>query len=94
MMKNSLYTSGVETGIHFRFWPVRNGSLCGRVAHAAISVPYGHHVEAVNVTVSANCPRIAVTVDGQTRYAEYSAGTGHLRSPFYAPTVGDLIWMA
>lgn len=48
--------------------------------------------EAVNVTgCPANCPRIAVTVDGQTRYAEYSAGTGTSSLTFsYAPTIGDL----
>ncbi len=48
--------------------------------------------EAVNVTgCPANCPRIAVTVDGQTRYATYSAGTGSASLTFsYAPTIGDL----
>ncbi len=48
--------------------------------------------EAANVTgCPANCPRIAVTVDGQTRYAEYSAGTGSSSLTFsYAPTIGDL----
>ncbi len=48
--------------------------------------------EAVNVTgCPTNCPRIAVTVDGQTRYATYSAGTGTSSLTFsYAPTIGDL----
>ncbi|MDD3020045.1 MAG: hypothetical protein PHX61_03575 [Alphaproteobacteria bacterium] len=48
--------------------------------------------EAVNVTgCPANCPRITVTVDGQTRYAQYSAGTGSSSLTFsYAPTIGDL----
>ncbi|MDD3020043.1 MAG: hypothetical protein PHX61_03565 [Alphaproteobacteria bacterium] len=48
--------------------------------------------EAVNVTgCPVNCPRIAVTVDGQTRYAQYSAGTGSSSLTFtYAPTLGDL----
>ncbi|MDD3020041.1 MAG: hypothetical protein PHX61_03555 [Alphaproteobacteria bacterium] len=62
-------------------------------AFAAISIPFTVTMsEAVNVTgCPANCPRIAVTVDGQTRYAQYSAGTGSSSLTFiYAPTIGDL----
>ena len=47
--------------------------------------------EAVNVNTGSGTPRIAVNVDGQTRYATYSAGTGTSSLTFsYAPTIGDL----
>ncbi|MDD3020042.1 MAG: hypothetical protein PHX61_03560 [Alphaproteobacteria bacterium] len=62
-------------------------------AFAAISVPFTVAMsEAVNVTgCPANCPRIAVTVDGQTRYADYTSGSGTSALTFtYAPTIGDL----
>ncbi|MDD3020447.1 MAG: hypothetical protein PHX61_05635 [Alphaproteobacteria bacterium] len=62
-------------------------------ALSATSIPFTVAMsEAVNVTgCPTNCPRIAVTVDGQTRYAQYSAGTGSSSLTFtYAPTIGDL----
>jgi hypothetical protein len=47
--------------------------------------------EAVTVNTGSGTPRIAVNVDGQTRYATYSAGTGTSSLTFsYAPTIGDL----
>lgn len=48
--------------------------------------------EAVNVSgCPADCPRIAIDVGGQARYAEYSAGTGTSSLTFsYSPVVGDV----
>ncbi|MDD3020044.1 MAG: hypothetical protein PHX61_03570 [Alphaproteobacteria bacterium] len=69
----------------------------GEVASVSLAAPANVDFtittsEAVNVTgCPATCPRIAVTVDGQTRYAQYSAGTGSSSLTFsYAPTIGDL----
>ncbi|MCB9963932.1 MAG: hypothetical protein H6857_03200 [Rhodospirillales bacterium] len=99
MMKKTAFINKtvrrLKTGIHFRILACVGMAvlLWSGVAHAAISVPFTVTMsEAVNVTgCPANCPRIAITVDGQTRYAEYSAGTGTSSLTFtYAPTVGDL----
>ncbi len=73
---------------------VMAGCISGSVAFAAPSnVDFIVSMsEAVSVTgCPANCPRIAVDVGGQTRYAGYSAGTGSSSLTFsYAPVGGDV----
>jgi len=63
--------------------------LCVSPAFAAAVIPFTVTMsEAVNVTGS---PRIILNVDGNTRYAVYSAGTGTASLTFtYSATAGDV----
>ncbi|HNQ91377.1 MAG TPA: hypothetical protein PKI93_00425 [Alphaproteobacteria bacterium] len=69
------------------FFPQHNASAAPSPVNFTVSMN-----ESVNVTgCPLNCPRIAVTVGGLSRYASYSAGSGTSSLTFsYTPTVGDL----
>lgn len=79
--------------ISFLMFAMTAGAI-GSVSFASpMSVDFTVNMsEAVNVSgCPADCPRIAINVGGQTRYAEYSAGTGTSSLTFsYSPTIGDL----
>lgn len=71
-------------------------SFFGPILYANAAIPNVDFTvnmsEAVNVSgCPANCPRIAIDVGGETRYAEYIAGTGTSALTFsYSPVVGDV----